>query len=78
MIKIQIKYFKSDFMVKPIAKTPVFESVDVIAVLKEMQETPTQEDKEFAKEIRELFYSQDNIFCKLYFLNLLFYNLPYV
>ena len=39
-------------MAKPIAKTPVFEGEDVIAVLKEMQEAPTQEDKEFAKEIR--------------------------
>ena len=45
-------------MAKPIAKTPVFEGDDAIAVLnaiavlKEMQEAPTQEDKEFAKEIR--------------------------
>lgn len=39
-------------MAKPIGKTPVFEDKDVIAVLKEMQETPTKEDKEFAKEIR--------------------------
>lgn len=39
-------------MTKPIAKTPVFEGEDAIAVLKEMQEAPTQEDKEFAKEIR--------------------------
>ena len=39
-------------MAKPIAKTPVFEGEDAIAVLKEMQEAPTQEDKEFAKEIR--------------------------
>lgn len=39
-------------MAKPIAKTPVFECEDAIAVLKEMQEAPTQEDKEFAKEIR--------------------------
>lgn len=39
-------------MAKPIAKTPVFKGEDAIAVLKEMQETPTQEDKEFAKEIR--------------------------
>ena len=39
-------------MAKPIVKTPVFEDEDVIAVLKEMQEAPTQEDKEFAKEIK--------------------------
>ena len=39
-------------MAKPIAKTPVFEGEDAIAVLKKMQEAPTQEDKEFAKEIR--------------------------
>ena len=39
-------------MAKPIAKNPVFEGEDAIAVLKEMQEVLTQEDKEFAKEIR--------------------------
>ena len=39
-------------MAKHIGKTPVFEDKDAIAVLKEMQETPTKEDKEFAKEIR--------------------------
>lgn len=39
-------------MAKPIGKTPVFEGKDAITVLKEMQETPTKEDKEFAKEIR--------------------------
>lgn len=39
-------------MAKPIGKTPVFEGKDAIAVLKEMQETHTKEDKEFAKEIR--------------------------
>lgn len=39
-------------MAKPIGKTPVFEGKDAIAVLKEMQETSTKEDKEFAKEIR--------------------------
>lgn len=39
-------------MAKPIGKTPVFEGKDAIAVLKEMQETLTKEDKEFAKEIR--------------------------
>ena len=50
-------------MAKPIAKTPVFEDDDADSILKEMQETPTQEDKEFAKksEIREQFYSQDKI-----------------
>ena len=39
-------------MAKPIAETPVFEGEDALAVLKEMQEAPTQEDKEFGKEIR--------------------------
>lgn len=39
-------------MARPIGKTPVFEGEDAIAVLKEMQKVPTQEDKEFAKEIR--------------------------
>ena len=39
-------------MAKPIAKTPVFEGEDAITVLKEMQETPTYDNKEFAKEIR--------------------------
>ena len=39
-------------MARPIGTTPVFEGEDAIAVLKEMQEPPTQEDKEFAKEIR--------------------------
>ena len=40
-------------MAKPIGKTPVFEGEDAISVLKEMHETPTEEDKEFAKEIRK-------------------------
>lgn len=39
-------------MARPIGKTPVFEGEDARAVLKEMEETPTYEDKEFAKEIR--------------------------
>ena len=39
-------------MARPIAKTPVFEGKDAVAVLKEMQEAPTHKDKEFAKEIR--------------------------
>ena len=39
-------------MAKPIAETPVFEGEDTIAVLKEMQEAPTPEEKESAKEIR--------------------------
>ena len=39
-------------MAKP-RKTPVFEGEDAIEVLKEMRETPTKEDKEFAKEIRK-------------------------
>ena len=57
-------------MAKPIKPTPVFEGEDALAVLKEMQEAPTKEDKEFAKEIRELFYSQNNIFLlQNYFLN---------
>jgi len=51
-VRTQLKYLRGDFMAKPIAKTPVFEGEDAIAVLKEMQEAPTQEDKEFAKEIR--------------------------
>ena len=44
--------FRGDFMAKPIKPTPVFEGEDALAVLKEMQEAPTKEDKEFAKEIR--------------------------
>lgn len=40
------------FMAKPIAKTPPLEGEDAIAVLKKMQEPPTEEDKEFAREIR--------------------------
>ena len=43
---------KGDLMAKPIGKTPVFEGEDALIVLKEMQETPTKEDNEFAKEIR--------------------------
>ena len=39
-------------MAKPIKPTPVFEGGDALDVLKEMQEVPTKEDKEFAKEIR--------------------------
>ncbi len=39
-------------MAKSIKPTPVFEGADALAVLKEMQEAPTKEDKEFAKEIR--------------------------
>ena len=56
-------------MAKPIAKTPVFEGEDAIAVLKEMQEAPTQEDKEFAKEIRNqrIVLFSKYYFCKLYF-----------
>ena len=51
-------------MAKPIAKTPVFEGEDAIAVLKEMQEALPRKIKSLQKksEIRELFYSQDNIF----------------
>ncbi|PWB88002.1 hypothetical protein [Methanobrevibacter thaueri] len=39
-------------MARPIAKTPIFEGKDAVAVLKEMKETPTKEDEEFSKEIR--------------------------
>ncbi len=39
-------------MAKPIGKTPALEGDDAIAVLKKMQDPPTKEDKEFAKEIR--------------------------
>lgn len=39
-------------MAKPIAKTPVFEGEDAIAVLKKMKEPPTKKDKEFAKKIK--------------------------
>lgn len=49
-------------MAKPIGKTPVFEGKDTIAVLKEMQETPTKEVKSSQKKlgIKELFYFQDD------------------
>ncbi len=40
-------------MAKPIGKTPHLEGEDAIAVLKKMQEPPTEKDKEFAKEIRK-------------------------
>lgn len=39
-------------MAKPIGKTPVFEGKDAIAVLKKMQQLPTEKDREFAKKIR--------------------------
>lgn len=39
-------------MARPIAKTPIFEGKDAVAVLKEMKETLTKEDEEFSKEIR--------------------------
>lgn len=39
-------------MAKPIGKTPVFEGKDAIAVLKKMQQSPTEKDREFAKKIR--------------------------
>ena len=42
-------------MAKPIGKTPVFEGKDAIAVLKEMQETPTKEDKEIRNQRIVLF-----------------------
>ena len=56
-------------MAKPIAKTPVFEGEDAIAVLKEMQEAPARKIKSLQKKskIRELFYSQDNIFLQTLF-----------
>lgn len=41
------------YMAKPIAKTPPLEGRDAIAVLKKMQEPPTEKDKEFAREIRK-------------------------
>lgn len=40
------------YMAKPIAKTPPLEGKDAIAVLKKMQEPPTEKDKEFAREIK--------------------------
>ena len=40
-------------MAKPISKTPVFEGDDANAILKKMQEPPTEKDKEFAKKIRQ-------------------------
>ena len=46
------KLYEVIFMAKPIAKTPPLEGEDAIAVLKKMQEPPTEEDKEFAREIR--------------------------
>ena len=39
-------------MARPIKPTPVFEDEDALTVLKEMQEAPTKEDKEFARKIR--------------------------
>lgn len=39
-------------MAKRIAKTPVFEGEDAIAVYKKMSEPPTKKDKEIAKKIR--------------------------
>nr|WP_304160766.1 hypothetical protein [Methanobrevibacter smithii] len=39
-------------MAKPIGKTPVFEGKDAIAVLKKMQQPPTEKDRKFAKKIR--------------------------
>lgn len=39
-------------MAKPIGKTPIFEGKDAIAVLKKMQQQPTEKDREFAKKIR--------------------------
>ena len=52
LLTIKLNILRGDFMVRPIAKTPIFEGEDAVAVLKEMQETPTKEDEEFAKEIR--------------------------
>ena len=39
-------------MARPIGTTPALEGEDAIAVLKKMQEAPTEKDKEFAREIR--------------------------
>ena len=44
-------------MAKPIGKTPALEGEDAIAVLKKMQEPPTEKDKEFWKEV----YSQRRV-----------------
>lgn len=40
-------------MAKPIGKTPALEGEDAIAVLKKMQEPPTEKDIKFAREIRK-------------------------
>lgn len=40
-------------MAKPIGKTPDLKGKDAIAVLKKMQQPPTEKDKKFAKEIRK-------------------------
>ena len=58
-------------MAKPIGKTPVFEGKDAIAVLKKMQQPPTEKDREFAKKlgIKELFYF-NFLVPLLYLLNL--------
>lgn len=58
-------------MAKPIAKTPVFEGEDAIAVLKEMHEPPTKKDKEFAKEIRN---QRIVLFTRLSFFQTLFFK----
>lgn len=39
-------------MARPIANTPPLEGEDAIEVLKKMLEPPTENDKEFAREIR--------------------------
>ena len=44
-------------MAKPIEKTPVIEGDDAIAIIKKMNEPPTEKDKKFAKKIR----SQRNV-----------------
>ena len=39
-------------MARPIGATPVLEGEDAILVLRKMLEPPSEEDKEFAREIR--------------------------
>lgn len=53
ILTLIIKFRWSDFfMARPIANTPPLEGEDAIEVLKKMLEPPTENDKEFAREIR--------------------------
>ena len=54
---ISILNIKVISMAKPIEKTPVIEGDDAIAIIKKMNEPPTEKDKKFAKKIR----SQRNV-----------------